>query len=63
MRWTISSAREEIEMLWLLLIPALLGKWENMSRMALVILFWVVPKYIGLLENSLIEIRVMTYKQ
>lgn len=53
----------QMEMLWLLLISDLLGKWENMSREALVIPFQVVPKYIGLLENSLIERWVMTYKQ
>lgn len=52
-----------MEMLWLLFFPDLLGKWENMSREALVMPFWVVPKYVGLLENSLIERRVMTCKK
>lgn len=53
----------QMEMLWLLLIPALVGKWENMSREALVMPFQVVPKYVGLLENSLIARWMMTYKQ
>lgn len=44
-----------MDVLCLLLIFDLLGKWENMSREALVIHFHVVSKYIGLLENSLID--------